>query len=141
MAKIVMTYVEDGGVYKAFFTQEELDGATRINQSQYTIVDLPDADLIKIHNEKAAFKVTDGVLGVIDISPVHNKETYSEARERIITSFDPLKEGNFKNTISSFIDVINGIDIDSLTIDPSVSFAEYVKSINSNVYYDSFQLA
>ena len=72
MAKIVMTSVEDGGVYKAFFTQEELDGATRINQSQYTIVDLPDADLIKIHNEKAAFKVTDGVLGVIDISPVHN---------------------------------------------------------------------
>ena len=136
-----MTSVEDGGVYKAFFTQEELDGATRINQSQYTIVDLPDADLIKIHNEKAAFKVTDGVLGVIDISPVHNKETYSEARERIISSFDALKEGNFKNTVSSFMDIVNGIDIDSLTINPSVSFAEHVKSISSNVYYDYLQLA
>tara|TARA_R110000803_G_scaffold58243_1_gene116464 strand:+ start:1070 stop:1495 length:426 start_codon:yes stop_codon:yes gene_type:complete len=141
MAKIVMTSVEDGGVYKAFFTQADLDGATRINQSQYTIVDLPDADLIKIHNEKAAFKVTDGVLGVIDISPVHNKESYVIAKERIITSFDALKEGNFKNTVSSFMDIVNGIDIDSLTINPSVSFAEHVKSISSNVYYDYLQLA
>tara|TARA_R100001377_G_scaffold77494_1_gene54790 strand:- start:6292 stop:6717 length:426 start_codon:yes stop_codon:yes gene_type:complete len=141
MAKIVMTHVENGGVYKAFFTQEELDGATRINQSQYTIVDLPDADLTKVHNEKAAFKVTNGVLGVIDISPVHNKETYSEARDRIITSFDALKEGNFKNTVSSFMDIVNGVDIDSLTINPSVSFAEHLKSISSNVYYDYLQLA
>ena len=64
MAKIVMSALEDGGVYKAFFTQEELDGATRINQSQYTIVDLPDADLTKVHNEKAAFKVTNTVFSL-----------------------------------------------------------------------------
>jgi len=40
--------MSNGGVYKAFFTQSDLDAATRIVKSSYTIVDLADADLIKV---------------------------------------------------------------------------------------------
>ncbi len=51
-----MTTMSDGGVYKAFLTQSDLDAATRIDQSSYTIVDLADADLIKVIEEKETFK-------------------------------------------------------------------------------------
>jgi len=139
MAKIVMGSMSDGGVYKAFLTQSDLDAATRIVQSSFTIVDLADADLIKVFEEKATFKVTDGVLGVQDISPTHSKETYEFAKNKIVHSLN-MARPEVKTSLADYLNVINGIDIDSLTIDPAISFAEYVKSINNNVYYDHLQI-
>jgi hypothetical protein len=139
MAKIVMVSMSNGGVYKAFFTQSDLDAATRIVKSSYTIVDLADADLIKVFEEKARFKVTDGVLGVQDISPTHDKETYGFAKNKILEAINGARP-ELKTSLMDYINFIQAIDVDSLTIDPAISFAEYVKSINSNVYYDSLQI-
>lgn len=139
MAKIVMTTMSDGGVYKAFLTQSDLDAATRIIQSSYTIVDLADADLIKVFEEKATFKVTDGVLGVQDISPTHSKETYQFAKKKILNALSSARP-EVQTSLDDYLNTIQAINIDSLTIDPATSFAEYVKSINSNVYYDHLQI-
>lgn len=134
-----MGSMSDGGVYKAFLTQSDLDAATRIVQSSYTIVDLADADLIKVFEEKATFKITDGVLGVQDISPTHSKETYEFARKKIVSALN-MARPELKTSLADYLNTINAIDIDSLTIDPATSFAEYVKSINNNVYYDPLQI-
>mgnify|MGYP003110859431 FL=1 len=139
MAKIVMTTMSDGGVYKAFLTQSDLDAATRIVQSSYTIVDLADADLIKVFEEKATFKVTDGVLGVQDISPTHSKETYQFAKKKILNTLSAARP-EVQTSLDDYLNTIRAINIDSLTIDPATSFAEYVKSINNNVYYDHLQI-
>lgn len=134
-----MGSISDGGVYKAFFTQSDLDAATRIVQSSYTIVDLADADLIKVFEEKATFKVTDGVLGVQDISPTHDKETYQFAKDKILDAINSARP-ELKTSLMDYLNFIHAIDVDSLTIDPAISFAEYVKSINNNVYYDHLQI-
>jgi len=139
MAKIVMTALTDGGVYKVFDNQSELD-ASHIVQSVYTIVDLPDADLEKVLEEKATFRVTDGTLGIADTSPTWNKQDYINSRDQLLSAYRGLDDKNKKNSLASFIDTVTGIDIDSLTIDPSVSFWTYVKSINNNVGYHSLQL-
>jgi len=139
MAKIVMTRLEDGGVYKVFDNQSELD-ASHLVQSVYTIVDLPDADLEKVLEEKATFKVTDGTLGIADVSPTWDKEEYNRAKDKLLSAYHGMDDKNKKNSLASFIDTVTGIDIDSLTIDPSVSFWTYVKSINNNVGYHSLQL-
>ena len=139
MAKIVMSALEDGGVYKVFDNQSELD-ASHIVQSIYTIVDLPDADLEKVLEETATFKVTDGVLGIADISPTWNKAEYHSAKDKLLTTYNGMDDQTKKASLESFIDTVNGIDIDSLTIDPSVSFWKYVKSLNNNVGYHPLQL-
>jgi hypothetical protein len=139
MAKIVMSALEDGGVYKVFDNQSELD-ASHIVQSVYTIVDLPDADLEKVLEETATFKVTDGVLGVADTFPTWDKEEYKNAKDRLLSAYSGADDKNKKASLASFIDTVNSIDIDSLTIDPSVSFWKYVKSINDNVCYHPLQL-
>ena len=139
MAKIVMSALEDGGVYKVFDDQAELD-ASHIVQSSYTIVDLPDADLEKVLEETATFKVTDGVLGVVDISPTWNKAEYLSAKDQLLTAYGEMDDKTKKASLESFIETVNGIDIDSLTIDSSVSFWKYVKSINGNVGYHPLQL-
>jgi len=139
MAKIVMSALEDGGVYKVFADQAELD-ASHIVQSVYTIVDLSDADLEKVLEETATFKVTDGVLGVADISPTWNKAEYHNAKDKLLTAYNSMDDKTKKASLESFIETVNGIDIDSLTIDSSVSFWKYVKSINGNVGYHPLQL-
>tara|TARA_R110000796_G_scaffold91141_1_gene195228 strand:+ start:2030 stop:2452 length:423 start_codon:yes stop_codon:yes gene_type:complete len=139
MAKIVMSALEDGGVYKVFADQAELD-ASHIVQSVYTIVDLSDADLEKVLEETATFKVTDGVLGVADISPTWNKAEYLSAKDRLLTAYGEMDDKTKKASLESFIETVGGIDIDSLTIDSSVSFWKYVKSINGNVGYHPLQL-
>ena len=139
MAKIVMSALEDGGVYKVFADQAELD-ASHIVQSVYTIVDLSDADLEKVLEETATFKVTDGVLGVVDISPTWNKAEYLSAKDQLLTAYGEMDDKTKKASLESFIETVNGIDIDSLTIDSSVSFWKYVKSINGNVGYHPLQL-
>ena len=139
MAKIVMSALEDGGVYKVFADQAELD-ASHIVQSAYTIVDLSDAELEKVLEETATFKVTDGVLGVVDISPTWNKEEYKSAKDKLLTTYNGMDDKTKKASLESFIETVNGIDIDSLTVDSSVSFWKYVKSINSNVGYHPLQL-
>ena len=139
MAKIVMSSLEDGGVYKVFADQAELD-ASHIVQSVYTIVDLSDADLEKVLEETATFKVTDGVLGVADISPTWNKAEYHNAKDKLLTAYNSMDDKTKKASLESFIETVNGIDIDSLTIDSSVSFWKYVKSINGNVGYHPLQL-
>jgi hypothetical protein len=139
MAKIVMSSLEDGGVYKVFADQAELD-ASHIVQSVYTIVDLSDADLEKVLEETATFKVTDGVLGVADISPTWNKAEYHNAKDKLLTAYNSMDDKTKKASLESFIETVNGIDIDSLTVDSSVSFWKYVKSINSNVGYHPLQL-
>tara|TARA_R110000765_G_scaffold130866_2_gene229398 strand:+ start:454 stop:876 length:423 start_codon:yes stop_codon:yes gene_type:complete len=139
MAKIIMSALEDGGVYKVFADQAELD-ASHIVQSVYTIVDLSDADLEKVLEETATFKVTDGVLGVADISPTWNKAEYLSAKDRLLTAYGEMDDKTKKASLESFIETVGGIDIDSLTIDSSVSFWKYVKSINGNVGYHPLQL-
>lgn len=139
MAKIIMSALEDGGVYKVFADQAELD-ASHIVQSVYTIVDLSDADLEKVLEETATFKVTDGVLGVVDISPTWNKAEYLSAKDRLLTAYGEMDDKTKKVSLESFIETVGGIDIDSLTIDSSVSFLKYVKSINGNVGYHPLQL-
>tara|TARA_R100000544_G_C2220421_1_gene57180 strand:+ start:271 stop:693 length:423 start_codon:yes stop_codon:yes gene_type:complete len=139
MAKIIMSALEDGGVYKVFADQAELD-ASHIVQSVYTIVDLSDADLEKVLEETATFKVTDGVLGVVDISPTWNKAEYLSAKDRLLTAYGEMDDKTKKVSLESFIETVGGIDIDSLTIDSSVSFWKYVKSINGNVGYHPLQL-
>lgn len=139
MAKIVMSALEDGGVYKVFADQAELD-ASHIVQSVYTIVDLSDADLEKVLEETATFKVTNGVLGVADISPTWNKAEYLSAKDRLLTAYGEMDDKTKKASLESFIETVGGIDIDSLTIDSSVSFWKYVKSINGNVGYHPLQL-
>jgi len=139
MAKIVMSALEDGGVYKVFADQAELD-ASHIVQSAYTIVDLSDADLEKVLEETATFKVTDGVLGVVDISTTWNKEEYKNAKDKLLVVYNSMDDKTKKASLESFIETVNGIDIDSLTIDSSVSFWKYVKSINGNVGYHPLQL-
>jgi len=139
MAKIVMSALEDGGVYKVFADQAELD-ASHIVQSAYTIVDLSDADLEKVLEETATFKVTDGVLGVVDISTTWNKEEYKSAKDKLLMVYNSMDDKTKKASLESFIETVNGIDIDSLTIDSSVSFWKYVKSINGNVGYHPLQL-
>tara|TARA_R110000824_G_scaffold136534_1_gene300181 strand:+ start:1985 stop:2407 length:423 start_codon:yes stop_codon:yes gene_type:complete len=139
MAKIIMSALEDGGVYKVFADQAELD-ASHIVQSVYTIVDLSDADLEKVLEETATFKVTDGVLGVVDISPTWNKAEYLSAKDQLLTAYGEMDDKTKKASLESFIETVNGIDIDSLTIDSSVSFWKYVKSINGNVGYHPLQL-
>ena len=139
MAKIVMSALEDGGVYKVFADQAELD-ASNIVQSVYTIVDLSDADLEKVLEETATFKVTDGVLGVADISPTWNKAEYHSAKDKLLMAYNSMDDKTKKASLESFIETVNGIDIDSLTIDSSVSFWKYVKSINGNVGYHPLQL-
>lgn len=139
MAKIVMSALEDGGVYKVFADQAELD-ASHIVQSVYTIVDLSDADLEKVLEETATFKVTDGVLGVVDISPTWNKAEYLSAKDQLLTAYGEMDDKTKKASLESFIETVGGIDIDSLTIDSSVSFWKYVKSINGNVGYHPLQL-
>ena len=134
-----MSALEDGGVYKVFDNQSELD-ASHIVQSVYTIVDLPDADLEKVLDETATFKVTDGVLGVADTSPTWNKQDYINSRDQLLSAYHGADDKNKKASLASFIDTVTGIDIDSLTIDPSVSFWTYVKSINDNVCYHPLQL-
>jgi hypothetical protein len=139
MAKIVMTGLEDGGVYKVFDNQSELD-ASHIVQSVYTIVDLPDADLEKVLEEKAMFKVTDGTLGIADVSPPWNEEEYQSAKGKLLMAYNEMDDKTKKASLASYIDTVRSIDIDSLTIDPSVSFWTYVKSINNNVSYHPLQL-
>tara|TARA_R110000737_G_scaffold204677_2_gene223457 strand:- start:55 stop:477 length:423 start_codon:yes stop_codon:yes gene_type:complete len=139
MAKIIMSALEDGGVYKVFADQAELD-ASHIVQSVYTIVDLSDADLEKVLEETATFKVTNGVLGVADISPTWNKAEYLSAKDRLLTAYGEMDDKTKKASLESFIETVGGIDIDSLTIDSSVSFWKYVKSINGNVGYHPLQL-
>ena len=139
MAKIIMSALEDGGVYKVFADQAELD-ASHIVQSVYTIVDLSDADLEKVLEETATFKVTDGVLGVVDISPTWNKAEYLSAKDQLLTAYGEMDDKTKKASLESFIETVGGIDIDSLTIDSSVSFWKYVKSINGNVGYHPLQL-
>ena len=139
MAKIIMSALEDGGVYKVFADQAELD-ASHIVQSVYTIVDLSDADLEKVLEETATFKVTDGVLGVVDISPTWNKAEYLSAKDQLLTAYGEMDDKTKKASLESFIETVNGIDIDSLTIDSSVSFWKNVKSINGNVSYHPLQL-
>lgn len=134
-----MSALEDGGVYKVFADQAELD-ASHIVQSVYTIVDLSDADLEKVLEETATFKVTDGVLGVADISPTWNKAEYLSAKDRLLTAYGEMDDKTKKASLESFIETVGGIDIDSLTIDSSVSFWKYVKSINGNVGYHPLQL-
>ena len=134
-----MSALEDGGVYKVFADQSELD-ASHLVQSVYTIVDLPDADLEKVLEETATFKVTDGVLGIADISPTWNKAEYHSAKDKLLTTYNGMDDQTKKASLESFIDTVNGIDIDSLTIDPSVSFWKYVKSLNNNVGYHPLQL-
>lgn len=134
-----MSALEDGGVYKVFADQAELD-ASHIVQSVYTIVDLSDADLEKVLEETATFKVTDGVLGVVDISPTWNKAEYLSAKDQLLTAYGEMDDKTKKASLESFIETVNGIDIDSLTIDSSVSFWKYVKSINGNVGYHPLQL-
>lgn len=134
-----MSSLEDGGVYKVFADQAELD-ASHIVQSVYTIVDLSDADLEKVLEETATFKVTDGVLGVADISPTWNKAEYHNAKDKLLTAYNSMDDKTKKASLESFIETVNGIDIDSLTVDSSVSFWKYVKSINSNVGYHPLQL-
>ena len=134
-----MSALEDGGVYKVFADQAELD-ASHIVQSVYTIVDLSDADLEKVLEETATFKVTDGVLGVADISPTWNKAEYHNAKDKLLTAYNSMDDKTKKASLESFIETVNGIDIDSLTVDSSVSFWKYVKSINSNVGYHPLQL-
>lgn len=134
-----MSALEDGGVYKVFADQAELD-ASHIVQSVYTIVDLSDADLEKVLEETATFKVTDGVLGVVDISPTWNKAEYLSAKDRLLTAYGEMDDKTKKVSLESFIETVGGIDIDSLTIDSSVSFWKYVKSINGNVGYHPLQL-
>ena len=134
-----MSALEDGGVYKVFADQAELD-ASHIVQSVYTIVDLSDADLEKVLEETATFKVTDGVLGVADISPTWNKAEYHISKDKLLKSYSSMDNKTKKASLESFIETVNGIDIDSLTIDSSVSFWKYVKSINGNVGYHPLQL-
>lgn len=134
-----MSALEDGGVYKVFADQAELD-ASHIVQSAYTIVDLSDAELEKVLEETATFKVTDGVLGVADISPTWNKAEYHNAKDKLLTAYNSMDDKTKKASLESFIETVNGIDIDSLTIDSSVSFWKYVKSINGNVGYHPLQL-
>ena len=134
-----MSALEDGGVYKVFADQAELD-ASHIVQSVYTIVDLSDADLEKVLEETATFKVTNGVLGVADISPTWNKAEYLSAKDRLLTAYGEMDDKTKKASLESFIETVGGIDIDSLTIDSSVSFWKYVKSINGNVGYHPLQL-
>lgn len=134
-----MSALEDGGVYKVFADQAELD-ASHIVQSAYTIVDLSDADLEKVLEETATFKVTDGVLGVVDISTTWNKEEYKNAKDKLLVVYNSMDDKTKKASLESFIETVNGIDIDSLTIDSSVSFWKYVKSINGNVGYHPLQL-
>jgi len=141
MAKIVMSALEDGGVYKVFDDQAELD-ASHIVQSSYTIVDLPDADLEKVLEETATFKVTDGVLGVVDISPtdVWDEEEYQSAKDKLLMAYNEMDDKTKKDSLESFANTVRSINIGSLTIDPSVSFWKYVKSINGNVGYHPLQL-
>jgi len=139
MAKIVMSALEDGGVYKVFDDQAELD-ASHIVQSAYTIVDLPDADLEKVLEETATFKVTDGVLGVVDISPTWDEEEYQSAKGKLLMAYNEMDDKTKKASLESFSNTVRSINIGSLTIDPSVSFWKYVKSINGNVGYHPLQL-
>ena len=139
MAKIVMSVLEDGGVYKVFDDQAELD-ASNIVQSSYTIVDLPDADLEKVLEETATFKVTDGVLGVVDISPTWDEEEYQSAKDKLLMVYGEMDDKTKKASLESFANTVRSINIGSLTIDPSVSFWKYVKSINGNVGYHPLQL-
>ena len=139
MAKIVMSALEDGGVYKVFDDQAELD-ASHIVQSAYTIVDLPDADLEKVLEETATFKVTDGVLGVADVSPTWDEEEYTRAKDKLLTAYGEMDNKTKKASLESFANTVRSINIGSLTIDPSVSFWKYVKSINGNVGYHPLQL-
>ena len=139
MAKIVMSSLEDGGVYKVFADQAELD-ASHIVQSVYTIVDLSDADLEKVLEETATFKVTDGVLGVADISPTWNKAEYHNAKDKLLTAYNSMDDKTKKASLESFMNTVRSINIGSLTIDSSVSFWKYVKSINGNVGYHPLQL-
>ena len=112
-----MSALEDGGVYKVFADQAELD-ASHIVQSVYTIVDLSDADLEKVLEETATFKVTDGVLGVADISPTWNKAEYHSAKDKLLMAYNGMDNKTKKASLESFIETVGGIDIDSLTIDP-----------------------
>ena len=88
----------------------------------------------------ATFKVTDGVLGVADISPTWNKAEYHSAKDKLVMAYSSMDNKTKKASLESFIETVNGIDIDSLTIDSSVSFWKYVKSINGNVGYHPLQL-
>jgi len=139
MAKIVMSVLEDGGVYKVFDDQAELD-ASHIVQSAYTIVDLPDADLEKVLEDTATFKVTDGVLGVVDSFPTWEEEDYEREKDKLLTAYNEMDNKTKKDSLESFSNTVRSIDIGSLTIDPSVSFWKYVKSINGNVGYHPLQL-
>ena len=139
MAKIVMSVLEDGGVYKVFDDQSELD-ASHLVQSVYTNVDLPDADLEKVLEETATFKVTDGVLGVADVSPTWDEEEYTRAKDTLLTAYGEMDNKSKKASLESFANTVRSIDIGSLTIDPSVSFWKYIKSLNNNVGYHPLQL-
>ena len=101
---------------------------------------MSDADLEKVLEETATFKVTNGVLGVADISPTWNKAEYLSAKDRLLTAYGEMDDKTKKASLESFIETVGGIDIDSLTIDSSVSFWKYVKSINGNVGYHPLQL-
>ena len=142
MAKIVMTLMAVGGVHKVFYTQAELD-ASSIKPELYTVVDLPDADLTKVLNERARFKVTDNVLGVENVSPpnTYDKEAYRLSRITIMDVYYLTKEGSSMRTnLRGYMAVIEGIDVDSLTVDSNVSFGEYVRSINSGTFYHPLQI-
>jgi len=134
-----MSVLEDGGVYKVFDDQAELD-ASHIVQSAYTIVDLPDADLEKVLEDTATFKVTDGVLGVVDSFPTWEEEDYEREKDKLLTAYNEMDNKTKKDSLESFSNTVRSIDIGSLTIDPSVSFWKYVKSINGNVGYHPLQL-